>query len=190
MFAVALGTSIVLVIAVQLELYETFSRWIARYERYQVDELPLALLALAGGLFWFAFRRWREARAELALLVVADARVAELLRHNRELAQQLISLQENERRALARELHDELGQSCNAIRVEAAYIQRCRGDDRVSIVAAAQRIAETAEALYQLVRSMLRRLRRACTIASKVGLDEWFESSSSSRIIETASSRG
>lgn len=147
--------------AARFELYEAFSRWISRYERYQADELPFALLILAAGLSWYAFRRWREASGELALRVRAEARIAELLAHNRELAQQLIALQESERRALARELHDELGQSCNAIRVEAAFIQRCRAEDYQGIAAAAQRIAVTAESLYQSVRDMLRRLRPA-----------------------------
>ncbi|HMZ84494.1 MAG TPA: histidine kinase [Rhodocyclaceae bacterium] len=151
----------VFAVAAALELYETFSRWISPFERYQADELPFALLILAAGLSWYAFRRWREARSELALRIVAEARVSELLRHNRELAHQLISVQESERRALARELHDELGQCCNAIRVEAAFIQRCRPEDNAGIVAAAGRVAGTAESLYQTVRDMLRRLRPA-----------------------------
>lgn len=158
---VAFSAAVVFLLAAWLELYETFSRWISPFERYQADEVPFALLILGAGLSWYAFRRWREARAELAMRVAAEARVGELLSHNRELAQQLIALQESERRALARELHDELGQSCNAIRVEAAYIQRCRADDHAGMVAAATRVATVAESLYEMVRGMLRRLRPA-----------------------------
>ena len=158
---VAASTAVVFAVAAWLELYEAFSGWISPFERYQADELPFALLILAAGLSWYAFRRWREAQAELALRVTAEARVGELLSHNRELAQQLIALQESERRALARELHDELGQSCNAIRVEAAFIQRCRLEDHAGMVAAAARIAAVAESLYEIVRGMLRRLRPA-----------------------------
>lgn len=152
-------SALVFAAAAALELYEAFSRWISPFERYQADELPFALLILAAGLSWYAFRRWREARSELALRIAAEARVGELLRHNRELAHQLIGVQEAERRALARELHDELGQCCNAIRVEAAFIQRCRPEDNAGIIAAAGRVADTAESLYQTVRGMLRRLR-------------------------------
>ena len=154
-------SALVFALAAALELYEAFSRWISPFERYQADELPFALLILAAGLSWYAFRRWREARSELALRIAAETRVGELLRHNRELAHQLIGVQESERRALARELHDELGQCCNAIRVEAAFIQRCRPEDNAGIVAAAGRVAGTAESLYQTVRGMLRRLRPA-----------------------------
>lgn len=158
---VAFSAAMVFLLAAWLELYEAFSRWISPFERYQADEVPFALLILGAGLSWYAFRRWREARAELAMRVAAEARVGELLAHNRELAQQLIALQESERRALARELHDELGQSCNAIRVEAAFIQRCRADDHAGMVAAATRVATVAESLYEMVRGMLRRLRPA-----------------------------
>ena len=158
---VVASTAVVFAIAAWLELYEAFSRWISPFERYQADELPFALLILAAGLSWYAFRRWREARAELAMRVTAETRVGELLAHNRELAQQLIALQESERRALARELHDELGQSCNAIRVEAAFIQRCRPEDHAGMVAAAVRVGAVAESLYAIVRGMLRRLRPA-----------------------------
>lgn len=161
LLVVAIVSAAVFALAAWFELYEAFSRWISPFERYQADELPFALLILAAGVSWYAFRRWREARAELTLRVSAEARVSELLKHNRELAQQLLALQESERRALARELHDELGQSCNAIRVEAAFIQRCRSEDHVGMIAAAQRIAATAESLYQIVRTMLRRLRPA-----------------------------
>lgn len=158
---VAASSAVVFGLAAWLELYEAFSRWISPFERYQADELPFALLILGAGLSWYAFRRWREAREELALRITAEACVGELLTHNRELAQQLIALQESERRALARELHDELGQSCNAIRVEAAFIQRCRPQDHAGMVAAAARVAAVAESLYEIVRGMLRRLRPA-----------------------------
>jgi two-component system sensor histidine kinase UhpB len=130
-----------------------------RWEFWQVDEVPTAVTVLALGLAWFAFRRRAEAAAALRLQAQAQAEALRLLEHNRELARQLIAVQESERRALARELHDELGQSCNAIRVEAAYIQRA-GDPQ-QIHAAAARAAASAESLYQHVRSLLRQLRPA-----------------------------
>ena len=76
------------------------------------------------------------------------------------LAQQLIEVQEDERRTLAMELHDEMGQSLTAISVTAAYLGRNAG--RVD----APRIAECAQDLRRDVRSsgvqlraMLQRLR-------------------------------
>ncbi|HEX3141232.1 MAG TPA: ATP-binding protein [Rhizobacter sp.] len=146
-------------VASALELRETFARWLAPYERWQVDEIPFTLTVLACGLAWYALRRRREAQAELLLRERAEAQMRELLAHNRELARQLIALQENERLALARELHDELGQGCAAIRVATASIRTAT--TREGSLLAAERADSAAQRLYQLVRGMLRRLRPA-----------------------------
>lgn len=116
-----------------------------RYEAWQVDELPLALTVMTLGLAGMLWRRHREAAA--------------LLRQNRELARQLIAVQERERQAVARELHDELAQHCTAIRFEAAVAERCT--ELPQAVAAAQRAAASAESLQQGVRRLIRQLRPA-----------------------------
>lgn len=158
---VAAATLLTYLVGSALELHESFFRWVAGYERWQADELPLTFTVLATGLAWIAWRRRREALAELRLRVAAQARAGELLARNRELARQLIAVQESERLALARELHDELGQSCSAIRVEAAYIRLCPPENHAGVLAAAARADAAAQALYEGVRGMLRRLRPA-----------------------------
>ncbi len=147
------------VLACALELYEALTRVTRPLEVWQLDELPIALVTLALGLAWYAFRRAAEARAELLMRKYAQSQTLGLLAHNRELSQQLIGVQENERRLLARELHDELGQHCHAIRVEAAFLRRT--DDSEQARAAVLRTAATADALVGNVRSLLRRLRPA-----------------------------
>lgn len=122
---------------------ESMSGVLERYEAWQADELPLALTVMTLGLAWLLWRRHREAAA--------------LLRQNRELARQLIAVQEREREAVARELHDELAQHCTAIRFEAAVAERCT--ELPQAVAAAQRAASSAERLQQGVRRLLRQLR-------------------------------
>jgi two-component system sensor histidine kinase UhpB len=148
-------------IAAALQLQESLSHRLARLESWQADEIPLSLTVLACGLAWYALRRRREVQRQLALREQAEARVADLLEHNRELARRLISLQESERLALARELHDELGQSCTAIRIETACLRHCAAGDRASMLEAADRADAAAQGLYQLVRDLLRRLRPA-----------------------------
>jgi len=133
------------VLSSAFELHERLASAFARHESWQVDELPLTLVALSLGLAWYAWRRRRE--------------VAGLLAHNRELAQQLIAAQESERLALARELHDELAQHCTAIRIEATYIQRSRA--LYQIGEAARRVSSSAELLQEGVRRLLHKLRPA-----------------------------
>ena len=123
---VAAAAVLMFVLASALELAEAFNRWLHRYERWQADELPFVLLVAALGLAWYALRRRGEARRALALHRQAQQQVGQLLERNRQLAQQLLSLQEDERAALARELHDELGQRCTALRIEAALIRSAR----------------------------------------------------------------
>ena len=161
LWLVAAATVLCYFVASALELQETLAQRLARLERWQVDELPLTLTVLACGLAWYALRRRREVQAQLVLRAQAESRIADLLEHNRELARQLISLQESERLALARELHDEFGQSCAAIRVETACLRHCAANDRPGMLAAADRADAAAQGLYQLVRDMLRRLRPA-----------------------------
>ncbi|MGY4831085.1 sensor histidine kinase [Sphaerotilaceae bacterium SBD11-9] len=158
---VAFATLASYVVAAWLELSERVQAWVAPYEHWQVDELLLSLTVLACGLAWYALRRANEARAHLALREAAEAQARELLLHNRELARQLIAVQESERLALARELHDELGQGCAAVRAETAYIRLCDAADRAATLASVERADRAAQQLYQTVRGMLRRLRPA-----------------------------
>lgn len=130
-------------LATRYELHEHLTKLTAQMERWQVDEIPLALLTLSIALAWYAWRRRNEA--------------SRLLARNRELTQQLIAVQDRERQALARELHDELAQHCTAIRIEATYIQRAQALDQIG--AAARRAAASAEQLQAGVRRLLRRLR-------------------------------
>jgi two-component system sensor histidine kinase UhpB len=94
---------------------------------------------------------------ELATVAGKFNRMAEVLERsreeNRQLAQQSIAIQEAERRALAHELHDELGQSIAAINAVAASIEA--GAAR----SGAATIAEIGARMHAVVRGMLRRLR-------------------------------
>ena len=158
---VAALTLATFLIASRFEVQELLAGRLARLERWQLDEVPLTLTVLACSLAWYAMRRRREAESALALRVAAEARSAALLMRNRELAQRLIALQESERLALARELHDELGQNCAAIRVETAFLRGLAPDDRPGMLAAAKRTDAAASDLYRVLSGLLRRLRPA-----------------------------
>lgn len=82
-----------------------------------------------------------------------------LLHENRELTKRLIQLQEEEYRWLARELHDEMGQSLTAIKADATLIVKHCQSSISPIGRSAQAIAATADDLYELTHALLRHLR-------------------------------
>ena len=157
--AVVLAALVVYALAATFELHERMAAWLMRFERWQIDEVPLVLLVLAAGLAWYAMRRRREADRALMLQAQAQAHAAELLERNQSLARGLLALQESERQALARELHDEIGQCCTALRMELAWLRHANAADLAGRDAAAERADLAAQSIYQLVRGLLGRLR-------------------------------
>ncbi|MCX7184712.1 MAG: histidine kinase [Nitrosospira sp.] len=84
----------------------------------------------------------------------------ELLRENRQLTQSMFKLQEEERRHLARELHDELGQWLTAIYAEAKAIANSASPDS-AIHAGAQAISDSVGKMHDVVHDLLHQLRPA-----------------------------
>ena len=132
-------------LARQLDLSERVIAWLDAYEALQLDEIPLILLVLSVGLTWFAWRRIAE--------------VSALLKANRTLAQTLLSTQEEERRALARELHDELGQLGTAVRLDIAYIAKVMQSDPQAAQSTLQGLDDKHRRMQELSRDLLTRLR-------------------------------
>src|SRR5690606_37445456 len=122
----------------------------------QLDELPGTLLVLSVGMAWFAWRRYVETRRELVARRAAETQLASLLDDHRRLAQQHVQAQEAERKSLARELHDELGQYLNAIKTDAVSIQQQVSDHQAIAVSS---IIRHADHLHAVVRDLIRELR-------------------------------
>jgi two-component system sensor histidine kinase UhpB len=81
------------------------------------------------------------------------------LAQNRQLTQLIQSHREEERKALARELHDELGQSVTAIKTIAVSIANRTRENAPEIHANAQTIAAVAGNLYDAMHGIVRQLR-------------------------------
>ena len=89
----------------------------------------------------------------------SEEQLVHLLNDNRLLAQRLVEVQENERRALARELHDELGQTITAVRSLATAIKTKAGEDYSEIRSLGNSIIDLSGSLYEVVSNIMRRLR-------------------------------
>ncbi|NNJ96125.1 MAG: PAS domain S-box protein [Gammaproteobacteria bacterium] len=82
-----------------------------------------------------------------------------LLNKNRRLAQKLVEVQEDERRNLARELHDELGQSITAVKSLATVMSASTGNQYTEIRSLSNSIIDLSGRLYDVVKNIMQRLR-------------------------------
>ncbi|WP_438971559.1 ATP-binding protein [Methylophaga sp.] len=81
------------------------------------------------------------------------------LRETRLLAKHMDEVQEAERRHLARELHDELGQCLTAIKTDAVLIRNRTESTEPRVFNSAQAIIDTASHIYDVVHNMITQLR-------------------------------
>ncbi|NOR21068.1 MAG: HAMP domain-containing protein [Xanthomonadales bacterium] len=107
-----------------------------------------------------AFNRMvAEVSSRSLKLEEAEARTRKLLTENRQLVQTSLTAHEDERKHLARELHDELGQCITAIRADAKSIRSLSKDNDARVDASAGAILDVASRIYEVVHSMMQRLR-------------------------------
>jgi two-component system sensor histidine kinase UhpB len=106
-------------------------------------------------LLLFLRRLLRPTEADALRLVTTTRQLAE----NREVTRLIHAGVEEERKRLARELHDELGQSVTAIRLIAASISR--SGESAGALQGSAKINEIAAGLYDSVHRIVRELRPA-----------------------------
>ena len=136
-----------------------------RFEYLQLDEWPVVFLVLAIGMIWLSWRRYRHAQQELDARRKAECELERALAENRRVSQHHLLMQESERKHLARELHDEMGQYLNAIKLDAVAIDAEETKSRAFYHDASKRIVAAVDHVQASVRAMMSRLR-------PVGLDE------------------
>jgi len=98
---------------------------------------------------------------DVSALDSMQRQLADSLGENRLLSQKYMKVQEDERRSLAREMHDELGQCLNAIKLDAVSIRSMTQDTLPEAEARANAIIELSGHVYDVVRGIMQRLRPA-----------------------------
>lgn len=89
-----------------------------------------------------------------------ERRVAEEAEHQmRELSQQLVATQEEERKKLSRELHDHVGQVLTALRMELGSIDRLRAPDDIPLARAVNESRQLVDSMVRTVRDLALGLR-------------------------------
>ncbi|MEN8206579.1 MAG: PhnD/SsuA/transferrin family substrate-binding protein [Pseudomonadota bacterium] len=100
----------------------------------------------------------------------AEKEARELLDENRMLVGQSLVVQENERRHLARELHDEMGQCITAIQADAKIISEFAARCDCRLVNSAEAIKVVSSRLYEFVHATMLQLRP--TMLDNLGLGD------------------
>lgn len=147
-----------------LNFSDNYFLWARQYEQtIDIDELPIALLASVIAMLWFAKRRVNEAKL--------------LISRNQALLQRVLEVQEDERKRIAQDLHDDLGQYLNAIKAQATslIVDSTNSEDTLMI---ANRIVLSADHAYNAARHMMSSLRPAA-------LDELGLAAALEHLIET-----
>ncbi|MBZ6064944.1 signal transduction histidine-protein kinase/phosphatase UhpB [Aeromonas schubertii] len=113
-------------------------------------DLLLSLLAqsLTGLLLGAGIQRLRELNGELEHQLAC----------NRQLAERLVETEEHVRREVARELHDDIGQTITAIRTQAGILPRL-APDNPGVTQSSALIEQLSLGVYDAVRRLLGRLR-------------------------------
>jgi signal transduction histidine kinase len=119
------------------------------------------LKRLEHGDFSYRLPRYRTAEFDEISRAVNDlsARLAETTAQRVALTNRLFQVQEEERRALARDLHDEFGQCLAGINALATVIALEAAQDRPDLAKDARSILETTKRMTATVRGALARLR-------------------------------
>ena len=130
-------------VAASLELQERLFALSRRWEHLQIDEAFSVVLVFSVFMVTMYARRLRQLRRALE--------------ENRRLARRNLEVQEQERRRLAQELHDELGQYLNAIKLDARGVDTSMSG--IELQASAERIAASADHAYAAAGAIVSRLR-------------------------------
>ena len=92
------------------------------------------------------------------------------IEQNHQLSQKLIRIQEEERKSLARDLHDEFGQSLTAIHADAAVLKALANKEYPKIKPSVNAISDLSKHLMNLVGDMLNALKLG--VLQELGLEE------------------
>jgi two-component system sensor histidine kinase UhpB len=92
------------------------------------------------------------------------------IEQNHQLSQKLIRIQEEERKSLARDLHDEFGQSLTAIHADASVLKALANKDYPKIKPSVNAISDLSKHLMNLVGGMLSSLKLG--VLHELGLEE------------------
>jgi signal transduction histidine kinase len=141
-----------------LELASSDAQLGVALDRLRLQLILMLSVTLGAGLLLAAFTIWRTLGLETELQKRYEEG-AEARRELTDLSARLVSAQEEERRAISRELHDEVGQSLSALLMEAGNAAASAPGDSAEVRRHVESIKKLAEASVEVIRNMSLLLR-------------------------------
>lgn len=151
-----MGLSAITILATCLAVYLAISRALrpAQIIVSGLEEMQQGDLSVR--LPHFELSEWQRTSSAINALAVSQQ---QLLSERKKLTFQLISMQDEERRYLARELHDELGQCLATINAHAAIMTQTARQECPQLVEEAESISRINRHIMDTVHNLLARLR-------------------------------
>jgi signal transduction histidine kinase len=128
------------------------------FERFRLRQTAIFVISIAGAFalaaitFIYVIKLEREGSARYKEIVRAQSEL-------KELSARLVAAQEEERRAISRELHDQVGQLLTALLMEAGAAASSTGPESVELKPRLDSIKELAESSLSSLRNMALLLR-------------------------------
>ncbi len=130
-------------ISSHFDVFDQFYLWARKYEKtIDIDEISLAIFFTLIALVWFALRRVRESQF--------------LIKRNQSLLNRVIQVQEEERKRIAHDLHDDLGQYINAIKTQAAILS---AHETIEVQVLSTKIMSNADHAFNSAKHLITSLR-------------------------------
>ncbi|MBI1791439.1 MAG: sensor histidine kinase [Acidobacteria bacterium] len=139
---VGFGCMIALIVAMGLQVRPFTYLWVSVYTAFAVAVLVVGLNARLESQYREEHRRALAAQEDL-----------------RRLSQRLVSSQEQERQALSRELHDQVGQALTAIKIDVSRVEQSLGPSQADLVERLHRARQGAEDTLAIIRRLSMLLR-------------------------------
>ena len=146
----------VYMISSKLNLFDQFYLWARKYENtLDIDEIGLPLFSVLIALVWFGIKRIEEARV--------------LIKRNQYLLGKVISVQEEERKRIARDLHDDLSQYISSVKTHASILL-AEDLPKAEVKSISSKIVASADHIYRSAKDLIYSLRPVAL--DELGLSE------------------
>lgn len=157
-FSVLMGLSAGTVLPVCFLVYAALHRALRPARQIVATLATMRAGDLAARLPEFSILEWRRIGAAINALAASQQ---QLLAERKHLIRQLMEMQEEERRFLVRELHDEMGQCLTAINAVAASITQTVAQECPAVIPEIEQVTRINRHMMDNLRSLLARLRPA-----------------------------